>query len=194
MSTDTNTVNENTQTQNTNSGDVKKVEMTQDELNALINKKFAQGAEKSKAELLSELGVENADTLKQILDERKQQEEANKTELQKLQEQLDALNSEKEKLYNDLTSTQKKAKLNEIALKNGIDDVEYLEFKYSKASKDEGFDEAKFLEEFKSNNNVMKKPPKTDSSSNNNDSANDFASKIASVTSLKELQKLQSQL
>ena len=189
-----NTENENTSTQNKNDGEVKKVDMTQEELNALINKKFASGAEKAKTELLNSLGVESEDTLKDLIEAKKQQEEANKTELEKLQEQLNALNSEKEKLYNDLTSTQKRAKLNEIALKNGIEDLEYLEFKYSKASQEEGFDETTFLEEFTSNSNVMKKTTKTDSSSNKNNEVNDFATQISNITSLKDLERIQRKL
>lgn len=175
--------------------EVKKVEMTQDELNTLINKKYASGAEKAKAELLTELGVENADILKQLLADKKAQDEANKTELEKLQEQLNALTSERDKLANNLTETQKKAKLNELALKNGIDDVEYFEYRYNKSSSLEGFDEAKFLEEFA----TKKAPPKTDSSSNNNDvptrqTIAEQAKLLAQQGKYSEAQKLLNQL
>lgn len=152
---------ENTSTQT--GGEVKKVELTQEELNALINKKYASGAEKAKTELLNSLGVENVDTLKEVLEKQKAQEEANKTELEKLQEQLEAERVEKEKLANSLTQTTKQAKLNKIAAEHGIEDVDYLEYQYDKQSKSEEFDVNKFIEGFVSKN---KKPPNVDNTSN----------------------------
>lgn len=176
---------ENTSTQNQ---DGAKVEMTQEQLNQLINTKYAKGAEKAKNELLAELGVDNVDSIKSLIEERKQQEEASKTELEKLQEQLQAEKEEKERLANSLTETQKKAKLTSLALQNGIDDVEYLEFKYSKASQQEGFDEAKFIDEFKTTS-VVKQTPRVDSTSNKDNEPTDLATRVQGLTA-KQLEQL----
>ena len=160
-----NVVDENTSTPK--DGEVKKVEMTQEQLDNLINKKYATGAEKAKAELLNELGVENVDTLKEVLDAKKQQDEANKSELEKLQEQLQTINSEKESLANQYETFKKKAEIERLAFKNGIDDVEYFEFKYNKASSNENFNADEFINEFKGAGNGIKKAPQTDKTPNN---------------------------
>lgn len=164
---DTNNVVDEVTTTQDNVGEVKKVEMTQDELNSLINKKYGQGAEKSKAELLSSLGVESLDSLKEIIEAKKQQDEASKSELEKMQEKLDAMQSERDNLLKQFEETQKKNKISQLALQNGIEDVDYLEYKYNKASSQEGFDESKFIEEFKgTSQSALKQTPKVDTSSN----------------------------
>ena len=179
--------NENTQTQNTNSGNDTQVTMSQEQLNNLINGKFAKGAEKAKTDLLNELGIDNVDTLKEVLEKQKAQEEANKSELEKLQEQLEAEKVERERLANSLSKTTKQAKLNKIAAENGIEDVDYLEYQYDKNSTNEGFDEKAFIEGFVTKN---KKSVNVDNSSNQNNDANKLdLSGIKDINQLKRLAK-----
>lgn len=179
---------ENTSAQN----DGKNV--NQELINKGVDIGFAKGAEKAKHELLSELGVENLDDIKNVLKAQKESEDAQKSELEKLQEQLNTLTEQNNSLNSNLSATQKKAKLNEMAFKNGIEDVEYLEFKYNKASQSEGFDEATFLDGFKATGNGVTPPPTVDNSSNNNNDANDFNSQVSKVTSIEELQRIQNKL
>lgn len=168
--------------------------VNQELINKGVDIGFAKGAEKAKTELLSELGVENLDDIKAVLQAQKESEDAQKSELEKLQEQLNTLTEQNNNLTNNLTATQKKAKLNEMALKNGIEDVEYLEFKYNKATQSEDFNEATFLESFKSSGKGVTPTPPVDSSSNNNNDASNFDAQVSKVTSIQELQALQNKL
>ena len=190
--TQTNSGQENTSTQNT---DGQQVQMSQADFDALISKKQGKASEKAKAELLSELGVENADDLKQLIADRKAQEEAQKTELEKLQEQLEAERAEKEKLANERAELAKKSKLNELAAKHGIKETDYFEVQLNKAQNSEDFNEDQFIESLKKDKPfVFGQTVKTDSSSNSNNQANTFADKVAGITSMEELKKLQQTL
>ena len=161
-----NVVNENTEAQNSG------VNMTQEQLNELINKKYASGAEKAKAELLNSLGVESIDSLKSIIDERKAQEEANKSELQKMQEQLQNIQAEKEQIAKEAQVAKQKAEINALSAKHGITDVEVFEIMYENASKAEGFDSEGYVNSLRDTKPYLfgQNAPKTktDTSSNNN--------------------------
>lgn len=186
------TDSENTSTQQ-NEGN-QDVTMSQDKLNNLINGKYAKGAESATKELLTGLGVDSVDDIKNLIEAKKTADEANKSELEKLQEQLANANTKNEELSTNLTSTKKSAKLNRLALENGIEDVEYLEFKYNKASQVEGFDEKVFINGLKeSNANAFKQPNKMDNSSNNNNKPTELKDKIKGL-SMKQLKALQNSL
>jgi hypothetical protein len=137
------TENENTSTQT--GGEVKKVELTQEDLNNLINSKYAKGAEKATKELLESLGIEDVDTLKNIVTTQKEAQEAEKTELQKMQEQLEALQNEKSTLEKTMTEAQKNAKINSLAAQHGIKEIDYFRYEFEKASGQEGFNEETFI-------------------------------------------------
>lgn len=127
------------------------VSISQEKLNSLINEKFKKGAEKSKAELLSSLGVESEDELKSIIEARKQAEEANKTELQKLQEQLESKDKAYSELEQRLNAKTVDTEVQDIIMQNGIDPkmAKYVKIDYLEAKKGEDFELDKFVESLK---------------------------------------------
>ena len=185
--TNQNAVNENTTTQYENVGNP--VNMTQEQLNELINKKYAKGAEKAKSELLESLGVENVDSLKELIEAKKQQDEANKTELEKLSEQLNSIANEKQSLLEQMEQMKFKTEVSTLSAQNGIKDVEVFEVMYEKASKNEGFEKDKFINELKETRPYLfgdNTPNKTkvDSTSNNKQDPNDRSTLIAKAQQL----------
>jgi len=132
-------------------GDETTVSISQEKLNSLINEKFKKGAEKSKAELLSSLGVESEDELKSIIEARKQAEEANKTELQKLQEQLESKDKAYSELEQRLNAKTVDTEVQDIIMQNGIDPkmAKYVKIDYLEAKKGEDFELDKFVEGLK---------------------------------------------
>lgn len=61
---------------------------TQDQVDALVGNARKEGRDGGVSKLLKDLGVENADSLKALVDNAKKADDANKTELQKLNDQL----------------------------------------------------------------------------------------------------------
>ena len=126
-------------------GEPKTVQMSQSDLDSLIDKKYAKGAEKANSKLLEDLGVTNVDDLKAIVTTYKEAEDKNKSDLDKANETINTLNSTITKLTNELGQSQTESKINKLAVDNGITEVDYFKYEYDKASKEEGFDEAKFV-------------------------------------------------
>lgn len=146
------------------------VNMTQSELESMINKKYAKGAEKATQDLLQTIGVDDIDTLKSLVTQQREAEEAQKTESQRLMEQFEALQAEKTELEQKLNEMTYRSEVQAIATENGIQDMDVFEYLYSKAKGQEGFDVKSFISELKSekpyifgaikvNNNGGQNPP-----------------------------------
>jgi hypothetical protein len=207
MSTETsNSGNENTATQqqagnentSTQTEGQTNVTMTQEDLNTLINAKFAKGAEKSKNELLSSLGIDSVDSLKELVDAKKTADEASKTELEKMTEQLDSLRADNEKLTTQQQAAQKKAAISGLAAANGVADVEYFEYEYSRAAKTEGFNADEFVNGLRDAKPYVfgqsVTPPRTDSSSNGGQQPADFSGRVKAAKTKKELDALYAEI
>lgn len=141
-----NTENEGTSTQTDG-----KVTLTQEKLDGLINSKFAAGAEKATKELLANIGVDDITILKGIVSNHKEQQEANKTELQKLQEQLEVERMAKVELEMKLVNTQTETEIQNIAMANGINPnkIKYFKIDFLEAKQSEGFNAEEFIENLK---------------------------------------------
>ena len=171
------------------------VTISQEKLDSLINEKFKKGAEKANSQLLETLGVDSVDSLKEILQAKKQSDEAAKTELEKALEAAEQLKQEQETLRQKYETAEKKNMLNSIASKHGVKEVDYFELELNKVDRGEDFDMDAFVENLKVSKPSLfgeVKAPKTDTSSNNSDPA-DFKTKIQGL-SFAELQKLQASL
>lgn len=166
--------------ENPQTPEVKKVEMTQEEFDAKFNASFGKGASKATAELLESLGVNDVDTLKGIVKAKAEADEASKTELQKLQDLLEAERKEKENLSKLAEQSKKEAEISRLSVDNGIQDVEVFGLIYNTASQAEGFDKDAFINGLKETKpylfDTVKKAPKVDSSHNNNENPNDMNS------------------
>ena len=176
------------------SGDVTqntaKVEMTQEELNLLINKKYAKGAEKAKIELLAELGVDNIDSLKQSLSKQKEIDEANKTELQKAQEYIKSLQEAKDNIEAEANKLKSQIAISSMAAKNGIKEVDVFEILYDKEKNKDDFNAESFIEELKvAKPYIFGVSVKTDNTSIAKTEPKSFADSLKGL-SIRELEKL----
>jgi membrane-associated HD superfamily phosphohydrolase len=174
-------------------GSVNKVELEQEKLDALINKGYAKGAEKAQSQLLAELGVESLDSVKEVLKAKAEAEEAQKTELEKLHEQLEAAKLEAENAKKEREQTLESLQIQSLANESGVNDIEYFKFMRDQAKASEGFNDAEFLESLKEtkpflfNNNQMAKP-KIDSSSNKGEL--EISQRIKGAKTMADLDKL----
>ena len=121
------------------------VSISQEKLDSLINEKFKKGAEKANAKILEELGVDDIDTVKQLLEAKREADEASKTELDKAHETITTQNSTIEDLQSRLSSVESDKKLASLAAQHGIKEVDYFKYEYTKASQSEDFDESAFI-------------------------------------------------
>lgn len=197
MSDETKTENENTSTQ-TDGEQTTTVNITQDKLDKLINEKFAKGAEKATKELLEGLGVENQEQLKEIIEAKKAQDEASKSELEKLQEQLDGERQARERLEKERDNIAKEATIKDLALSNGIQDVEVFEALYNSKSNSEGFDGNAFVDGLRESKPYLFNKgtaPKTDNSPNRGDTKQgDFAERVKNAKTKAELDALYNEI
>jgi len=168
--------------------EAKTVEMTQAEFDSKFNTSFGKGATKATNDILEALGVENLDTLKGIVKAKSDAEEADKTELVKAQEALDASKSVNSELANKYEKLEQSNKINTLANKHGVKDAEYLAFKYAQAQTVDGFSEDAFIEEFMTGNPNKATP--TDNTPNKGVSPGKDLSKM----SYKELMNYQNSL
>ena len=145
-----NTEGENN-TSGSNGGSENTVTMTQEKLDGLINSKFASGAEKAQGELLKSLGVDDIDVLKSLVTTQKEQEEASKSELQKLQDLIEAERGINAELEGKLTATLTETEIQNIVMQHGInpEKMKYFKMDYLDAKQVEGFELDKFIGELK---------------------------------------------
>lgn len=128
-------------------GEPKKVEITQDKLDSLINGKFKDGATKATKDLLETLGAESVDQVKTLLKAHKDSEDSNKSELQKIVDANGDLTKQIGTLTEQLANAKSNTQVSDLAAKHGIKEVDYFKHVYSSASKAEGFNEETFITE-----------------------------------------------
>ena len=121
------------------------VNISQEKLDSLINEKYKKGAEKASAKILEELGVEDINTVKQLLEAKREADEANKSELEKATETITTLNSTLTELQGKLSKKEADEKVTLLAAEHGIKEIDYFKYEYNKASKAEDFDESAFV-------------------------------------------------
>lgn len=175
------------------------VNISQEQLNDLINKKYAKGAEKAKADLLESLGVRDVDTLKSVLEKHREQEEASKSELEKTQESLATLTQERDRLAAEMKQTQFNSNINALAAKEGIKEIDYFTMEYSKASDAEDFKVEDFIGNLRETKpfvfgQQVTAPPKTDNSSNSKGEPASWSERVKRATTKKELDALYAEL
>jgi len=132
-------------------GDETTVTIKQDKIDSLISSGYKKGAEKATAKLLGELGAESIDDVKAILKAKQDADEAEKTEFQKLQDQLEAKDGQINDLQTKLSVQLTDSEVRDIALDSGIspEKVKYFKMDYLEAKKSENFDSKSFIEGLK---------------------------------------------
>lgn len=170
------------------------VTISQEKLNSLINEKFKKGAEKANTTLLETLGVDSLDTLKELVKAKAEEEEANKTELEKAQALVADTLADKADVEAKLSRMEESNKISTLAAKHGIKEIAYFELEYAKNKDTEGFDMATFVEGLKKDKPLLfgtgGTAPRTDNSRNNPSDPTDLRSRLRGM-SLKQLKEYQ---
>ena len=149
-----NTDEQNKDTSTSNDGN-QTVTMTQAEFDAKFNDSFGKGATKggttATADLLASMNVGDIDKLKSIVSTFNENEEASKSELVKLQEQLDLERGVTSTLQSQLDANIADAEIQNLALANGInpEKLKYFKMDYEEAKSVEGFEVDKFISALK---------------------------------------------
>lgn len=189
----TENTNESGETQTKNTSD----EKTYGDFEKGFSKGFAKATEKAETKLLSELGIDNLDSVKNLLQTKKEQDEAQKSELDKTLEKLQAIEKEREDLAKTLESTKFEATINSIAATHGITELDYFKMEYNKSSGNENFEVNSFIESLRESKPFVfgqKPPPKTDKTSNNTNEQDDFSSRVKKAKTRAELDALYNEL
>lgn len=185
---------ENTTVTPTDNGGDSTVTMTQEKLNSLINEKFAKGADKATNELLTKLGVEDIDSLTNIIQSKREQDEANKSDFEKAQETINELQAKLEASTSSVNAMREEAEINSLALTHGIKDAEVFKLLYSNAKSAEGFNPDTFIEGLKESKPYVfgqqqVATPKVDNSSNKSKPV-DFNDRVRAAKTRAELDAL----
>ncbi|PAB61326.1 phage scaffolding protein [Anaeromicrobium sediminis] len=94
---------------------------TQEELDKMLKKEKGKVKKFATDELLKELGIENTEALKSIIEAKKADDEKNKTDLEKLQEQLNNITKEKDAVAEKAKTTLITAEFKVKAIGEGLD-------------------------------------------------------------------------
>jgi len=131
------------------------VTMTQAAFDAKFNESFGKGAAKggntATTELLASIGVDDIDVLKSIVTTHQENQEADKTELQKMQDLLEAERLISTTLEGKLNANIADTEIQTLALANGInpDKMKYFKMDYAEAKNVEGFNVDTFISALK---------------------------------------------
>ena len=135
----------------------KMVNMSQSDLDALINSKFAQGATKSTNTILTELGVKDIDEVKAIIQAKIASDEANQSELEKANSKIESLTNLTATLEAKISQVNDETFITDLASKHGIKEVDYFKFKYNeaKAKGGDSFNDETFITDLLKSNGVF---------------------------------------
>lgn len=170
----------------------KMVELEQSKIDALISDGYKKGATKATEKVLEELGVESLDDVKALLNAKAEAEEAEKSELQKAQERLEAIEAEAEALRKANAQKESDLKVTQLAAQHGVTDTDYLKYQLTQAQKSEDFNESAFIENLKETKPFLfgqpSTVPKVDASRNKQEV--DVSTKIRAARSMQDLYKV----
>ncbi len=164
---------------------------TQEDVNRFVKKRVGDDSERITKKILNDLGVESINDVKNIIKAKNDADEADKTELQKAQETVEAMKL----INNDLISKGEKLeesnRISKLASNNEVKDADYFAFKYAQAKASDDFNEDTFVKTFKDGNPTA--PPSTDSTKNKSDNPN-YNGKDLKKMSINELKAYQATL
>ncbi len=159
---------------------------TQEDVNRFVQKRVGEDSDRITKKILSELGVESIDDVKHIIKAKNDADEADKTELQKALDAVEAMKTVNESLISKGEKLEEKNRISKLASDNKVQDADYFEFKYSQAKKADNFNEDTFIESFNKGNPAT--PPNTDTSSNNGGNPGGKDLRSMSIKELREYQ------
>lgn len=173
------------------------VVISQSKLDSLIDKGFSKGANRAKSELANMLGVDSIQEAQELINSKRQADEANKSDMDKAAELIQTLNNTIEGLESDNKKIQANAVIEKVVSENGIKDADYFKHLLAQASATEGFDQSTFIEQLKGDkpylfNGGDIQPKKVDSTSNR--ASLDVSERVKGAKTMAELYALQNEM
>lgn len=176
---------------------VNEVVISQSKLDSLIDKGFSKGANRAKSELANMLGVDSIEQAQELINAKRETDEANKSDMDKAAELIQTLNNTIEGLEANNKQIKADATIQQVVSKNGIKDADYFKHLLAQASVTEDFDQSAFIEQLKGDkpylfNGGDIQPKKVDSTSNK--ASLDVSERVKGATSMAELYALQNEM
>ena len=173
------------------------VVISQSKLDALIDKGFSKGANRAKSELAESLGVDSIEQAQELINAKRETDEANKSDLDKAAELINTLNSTIEGLEANNKRIQSDMAVQKVVSENGIKDADYFKHLLATASADDGFEQDAFIEQLKGDKPYLfsggeTQPKKVDATSNR--ASLDVGERVKSAKTMAELYALQNEL
>ena len=173
------------------------VVLSQSKLDKLIDKGFSKGANRAKSELAEQLGVDSIEQARELINAKRENDEANKSDLDKAAELINTLNGTIKGLEANNNEIKADMAVQKVVSENGIKDADYFKHLLSQASATEDFDQSTFIEQLKGDKPYLfsggeVQPKKVDATSNR--ASLDVNDRIKSTTTAAELYALQNDL
>jgi len=173
------------------------VVISQSKLDALIDKGFSKGANRAKSELAESLGVDSIEQAQELINAKRETDEANKSDLDKAAELINTLNSTIEGLEANNKRIQSDMAVQKVVSENGIKDADYFKHLLATASADDGFEQDAFIEQLKGDKPYLfsggeVQPKRVDATSNR--ASLDVGERVKSAKTMAELYALQNEL
>ena len=173
------------------------VVISQSKLDALIDKGFSKGANRAKSELAESLGVDSIEQAQELINAKRETDEANKSDLDKAAELINTLNSTIKGLEANNNEIKADMAVQKVVSENGIKDADYFKHLLATASADDGFEQDAFIEQLKGDKPYLfsggeTQPKKVDATSNR--ASLDVGERVKSAKTMAELYALQNEL
>jgi hypothetical protein len=173
------------------------VVLSQSKLDKLIDKGFSKGANRAKSELAEQLGVDSIEQARELINAKRENDEANKSDLDKAAELINTLNGTIKGLEANNNEIKADMAVQKVVSENGIKDADYFKHLLSQASGTEDFDQSTFIEQLKGDKPYLfsggdTQPKRVDATSNR--ASLDVGERVKSAKTMAELYALQNEL
>ena len=173
------------------------VVLSQSKLDKLIDKGFSKGANRAKTELAEQLGVDSIEQARELINAKRENDEANKSDLDKAAELIQTLNSTIEGLESNNKNMVADMAVQKVVTENGIKDADYFKHLLAQASATDDFDQSTFIEQLKGDKPYLcsggeVQPKQVDATSNR--ASLDVSERVKSAKTMAELYALQNEI
>jgi len=173
------------------------VVISQSKLDALIDKGFSKGANRAKSELAESLGVDSIEQARELINAKRENDEANKSDLDKAAELINTLNGTIKGLEANNNEIKADMAVQKVVSENGIKDADYFKHLLAQASAVDDFDQSAFIEQLKGDKPYLfsggdTQPKRVDATSNR--ASLDVGERVKSAKTMAELYALQNEL
>jgi hypothetical protein len=173
------------------------VVISQSKLDALIDKGFSKGANRAKSELAESLGVDSIEQARELINAKRENDEANKSDLDKAAELINTLNGTIKGLEANNNEIKADMAVQKVVSENGIKDADYFKHLLAQASATDDFDQSTFIDQLKGDKPYLfsggeVQPKRVDATSNR--ASLDVGERVKSAKTMAELYALQNEL